>query len=139
MIAVPLDRKNPRARPGSPIHVFSHALAYRRDARSNQPARKVRQTPFGGFFGAKFDILKPRWLLTALKEAKGRKPLYRARSSSSPAATVSFAIDTGEAAIALSRSRARPTIWSAAIQESSDFSGSPSTACSSTILAVILR
>jgi hypothetical protein len=24
MIAVPLDRKNPRARPGSPIHVFSH-------------------------------------------------------------------------------------------------------------------
>jgi hypothetical protein len=25
MIAVPLDRKNSRARPGSPIHVFSHA------------------------------------------------------------------------------------------------------------------
>ena len=68
-----------------------------------------------------------------------RKPLYRARSSSSPVATVSFAIDTGEAAIALSRSRARPTIWSAAIHKSSDFSGSPSTACTSTILAVILR
>ena len=25
MIAVPLDRKNPRAWPGSPIRVFSHA------------------------------------------------------------------------------------------------------------------
>ena len=28
-------------------------------------ARKVRQTPFDGFFGVKFDILKPRWLPTA--------------------------------------------------------------------------
>jgi len=27
----------------------------------------VRQTPFDGFFGAKFDILKPRWLPTAAK------------------------------------------------------------------------
>ena len=24
----------------------------------------MRQTPFDGLFGAKFDILKPRWLLT---------------------------------------------------------------------------
>jgi hypothetical protein len=44
--------------------MFFRMLAYRRDARSNQPARKVRQTPFDGFFGVKFDILKPRWLLT---------------------------------------------------------------------------
>jgi hypothetical protein len=43
-IAIPLDPNNPHARPRSPIHVLSHARAYPRGARSNQTARKVRQT-----------------------------------------------------------------------------------------------
>ena len=43
-ITVPLDPKNPHTRPGSPIYIFSHARAYRRRRRSNQAARKVRQT-----------------------------------------------------------------------------------------------
>ena len=44
-IAIPLDPKNPHARPRSPIHVLLHARAYRRGPRSNQTARNVRQTP----------------------------------------------------------------------------------------------
>ena len=43
-IAIPLDPKNPHARPRSPIHVLLHARAYPRGARSNQTARNVRQT-----------------------------------------------------------------------------------------------
>jgi hypothetical protein len=43
-IAVPLNPKNSHARPGSPIYIFPHARAYRRRRRSNQTARKVRQT-----------------------------------------------------------------------------------------------
>ena len=44
-IAVSPDPKNPHVRPGSPIHVLSHArLSARRPI--DQPARKVRQTPF---------------------------------------------------------------------------------------------
>ena len=57
-IAVPLDRKIRAPGPGA---MFFRILAYRPDAQSNQPARKVRQTPFHGFFGGKFDNLKPRW------------------------------------------------------------------------------
>jgi hypothetical protein len=30
----------------------------------SRPPHKVRKTPFDGFFGATFDILKPRWLPT---------------------------------------------------------------------------
>jgi len=44
VIPVPLDPKNPHAGPGSPIYIFSHARAYRPGTRSNQTARKVRQT-----------------------------------------------------------------------------------------------
>jgi hypothetical protein len=42
--AVPLHSNNPRARPRSPICVFSHTLGYRQGRRSVQTARKVRQT-----------------------------------------------------------------------------------------------
>jgi hypothetical protein len=47
-IAIPRDPNNPHARPRSPIHVLSHARAYPRGARSNQTARKVRQTLITG-------------------------------------------------------------------------------------------
>jgi hypothetical protein len=74
-IAVPLDRKNPRAWPGSPIHVFLHArLSTRRPIKptstkseadpSNVRIFLVDILKFDGFFDAKFDILKPRWLPT---------------------------------------------------------------------------
>jgi hypothetical protein len=43
-ITVPLNPKNPHPRPESPIYIFPHARAYRRRHRSNQAARKVRQS-----------------------------------------------------------------------------------------------
>src|SRR5271165_5959461 len=46
-------------------HLIGVCLTFRAVATSlADSARKVRQTPFDGFFGAKFDILKPRWLPT---------------------------------------------------------------------------
>jgi hypothetical protein len=44
--------------------MFFRMLAYRRDVRSNQPARKVRQTQFDGFRTQKREILRPRWIST---------------------------------------------------------------------------
>ena len=37
---------------------------WRPSACFRQAARKVRQTPFDGFFGPKFHILTPKWLPT---------------------------------------------------------------------------
>jgi hypothetical protein len=44
VIAIPLNPKNPHARSGSPIYIFSHPRVYRPRRGPNQTARKVRQT-----------------------------------------------------------------------------------------------
>jgi hypothetical protein len=84
-IAIPLDPNNPHARPRSPIHGLSHARAYPRGADqpnsteseadpSNVRIFWVDILTFDGFFGAKFDILKPRWLPTPTPPRAPRRP-----------------------------------------------------------------
>jgi hypothetical protein len=47
-----------------PVHKIPACFPLVMSSKWSWTARKVRQTPFDGFFGPKFHILTPRWLPT---------------------------------------------------------------------------